>query len=113
MAAKDKSTDKFPKVGDDEAQVVNVSGDPSPNTKPVPRPRTVSATPPGGPTSRRSPVEIDATTGQAFGEATAARARQVWAGAVDRHVCPGCDPVQHQFLGNLLGLDSDYPHDQA
>jgi hypothetical protein len=112
MAAKDKSTSTFPKAGADP-ELVDVSGEPSPNTQAVRRPRTVSATPVGGPKSNRTAVEIDATTGQAYGEATAARARQVWAGAVDRNVCPGCDPVQHQFLGNLLGLEGDYPHDRA
>lgn len=98
---KDKSTSTFPKAGDDEAQVVNVSGDPSPNTQPVPRPRTVDEGNLGGPTSRRTPVEIDATTGQAFGAATQARARETWAAAVGQIG----DPGQQHYLANLLGLD--------
>ena len=105
--AKPKSTDKFPKVGTDEPELVDVSGEPSPNTMAVPRPRTVREGNVGGPTSHRTPVEINADTGQKYGEATQARARQVWAAAVDSAVCPGCFPGQHEYLGNLLGLDGD------
>lgn len=96
------TSDTFPKAGDDEAQAVNVSGDPSPNTQAVRRPRTVSATTPGGPTSHRTPVEIDATTGQAYGEATQARARETWAAAVGQIG----DPASREHLSNLLGLDA-------
>lgn len=104
------TTDKFP-VGDDEAQVANVSGAPSPNTLPVARRAGGPTTPDlgGENKSNRRPIQINADTGQAFGEATRARARQVWANAVDRAVCPGCFPGQHDHLSNLLGLDGDRP----
>jgi hypothetical protein len=100
--AKDKSTSNFAKVGDDEDQVVDVSGEPSPNTQAVPRPRTVGEGNLGGPTSHRTPVEIDATTGQAYGEATQARARETWAAAIGQIG----DPGSREHLSNLLGLDA-------
>lgn len=56
--------DTFPKVGDDEPELVDVSGAPSPNTMPVARPRTVGEANVGGPTSHRSPVLIDARAGE-------------------------------------------------
>jgi hypothetical protein len=101
--AKDKSTSTFPKVGTDEPELVNVSGDPSPNTMAVPRPRTVREGNVGGPTSHRSAVEINADSGQQYGEATQARARQTWAAAVGQIG----DPGSREHLSNLLGLDRD------
>jgi hypothetical protein len=98
----DSTTSTFPKAGDDEAQVASVSGDPSPNTQAVRRPRTASVTPPGGPAGRRTQVEIDATTGQEYGEATQARARETWAAAVGQIG----DPASRAHLSNLLGLDA-------
>lgn len=103
MANQDKSTSTFPKVGTDEPELVDVSGEPSPNTQAVPRPRTVGEGNVGGPTSHRSAVEIDATTGQRYGEATQARARETWAAAVGQIGDPGA----REHLSNLLGLDRD------
>ena len=98
------TTDSFPKAGDDEAQVVNVSGAPSPNTLPADRKA-------GGPTSaelgsddksNRTPVEIDAESGQLYDSGTQARARQVWSKAADQLG----DPRSRTLLGNILGLDT-------
>jgi len=111
MAAKNKSTDKFPKVGDDEVQVVDVSGMPSPNTKPVRRPRTVSATPTDGPTSHRTPVEINAETGQRLGTCTEralseAVGKLSIAESVDRVEYPReREMLRHVFGLNLPGRD--------
>lgn len=64
------TTDTFDKTGDSEAEVVNTSGQPSPNMQTAPRgshpapyvsPRTVS---------HRVPVEIDAETGQRLADST-------------------------------------------
>lgn len=111
MAAKDKSTSTFPKVGDDEAQVVNVSGAPSPNTEMVRRPRTVPATTPGGPTSHRTPVEINAETGQRLGTRTEralseAVGKLSIAESVDRVEYPReREMLRHVFGLNLPGRD--------
>jgi hypothetical protein len=105
MAAKDKSTDKFPKVGDDEAQVVNVSGDPSPNTQAVRRPRTVSGTTPGGPTGHRTPVEINAETGQALGEMTERAAARAARRLALRETIDRVHPSEREMLRHLFGLN--------
>lgn len=81
----------------DKAEVVNVSGAPSPSTQSVPRSRTADPAPPSAPPGRRAPVEIDAQSGQAFGAATAARARETWGNAL-------VNPGECQLLGNLLGI---------
>ena len=86
----------------DAFEVENVSGARSASTMPVPRPSTASATPHAEPPGRRAPVEIDATTGQAFGASTAARAEQVFGHAVGQLG----DPGQRQYLRNLFGLDA-------
>ena len=95
----DDTTDTFGKVGDYDT-VVNISGAPSANTMPVPRPRTVTTPPLGQHMSHRRPIEVDALSGEAFGAATAARAREVWADAVGQLG----DPGQRVYLRNLLGV---------
>lgn len=76
----------------DEPEVVNVSGQRA--RHPCHGRAPHRATPPAEPPGHRVPVEIDATTGQAFGAASAARARQVWA---DRIGQLG-DPGQRKYL---------------
>ena len=84
----------------DEPEVVNVSGQPSPNTTPVPRARTASATPPSESPGRRVQVEIDADSGQKMGAATRARAEQVFGAAVEQ----AGDQGQRTLLQNIFGI---------
>ena len=93
------TTTDFPKAGDDEADVVNVSGHPG-TTPPVPRPRTMDTTAPGY-AGHRAQIEIDAQSGEQFGAATAARAQRVWADAVE-HLS---GPHTRGYLRNVFGLD--------
>lgn len=99
----DATTDTFPKV--DEAGVVNVSGADWPGAEVVDRPRTITPPPPGRAVSRRTPIEINAETGQALGEMTeraAARAARRFAlcEIVDR-----AHPSEREMLRHLFGLN--------
>jgi hypothetical protein len=106
----DATTDTFATVGDDEDQVVNVSGAPSPNTEMLARPRTVTAAPPGQRVSRRTPVEINADTGQRLGT----RTERALTDAVGKlSTCESVDQahpsirptLEHLFGLNLPGRD--------
>ncbi len=103
----DRSTDNFPAVGDDEAEVVNVSGQRSPNTEMQPRPRTITAPPPGRSLRPRTPVEIDAESGRALDEnmqkATMAAVRRACIKAAVDRAAPG----EREHLAFLFGIDRD------
>lgn len=108
----DSTTDTFPKVGDDEAQVVNVSGQRWPGAEMQARPRTITALPPGQHVSHRTPVEIDADSGQRHGT----RAERALSEAVGKPSIretvdqshPSIRPtLEHLFGLNLPGRDRD------
>lgn len=102
----DTTTDDFAKMSDDEVQVVNASGAPSPNTETVRRPRTITAPPPGQHLSPRTPIEINAETGQALGEmtekATANAARHL---AFRREHVDRAHPSARPMLEHIFGLN--------
>ena len=101
--ARDKTTSNFPKAGDSEAEVANVSGEPSANTELRPRDGALDPAPPSEPPGHRTPVEVDAESSQLYDSGTRARARQVWSKAADQLG----DPRSRTLLGNILGLDGD------
>ena len=82
-----------------------VSGDPSPNTQAVRRPRTVSGTTPGGPTGHRTPVEINAETGQALGEMTERAAARAARRLALRETIDRVHPSEREMLRHLFGLN--------
>ncbi len=105
------TSDRFEKVGDAEDQVVNISGAPSPNTKPVPRPRTAEARPPGRPLPHRGAVQVDATTSETYDASmahglTAAAQRRLSVRRTVGQAGPSERPMlEHIFGLNLPGRD--------
>jgi hypothetical protein len=104
----DAPRDAFPKVGDDEAEVVNTSGAHWPGSQMQARPRTITAPPPGRALSHRSPIEIDAESGQRLGTRTE-RALSQAAGklsiaeTIDRASVSERGMLRHIFGLNLPG----------
>jgi hypothetical protein len=96
--------DTFEKVGDDD-QVVNVSGAPSPKTLRVRRPHTIAAPPPGQHVSHRTPVEIDAESGEKLDEnLEKATMRAVRRQAVEQAVSATDSPSARAYLAHIFGV---------
>ena len=101
----DTTTDVFPTVGDDEAQVVNASGAPSPNTETVRRPRTVTAPPSGQHVSHRRPVEINAETGQRLGTRTEKALSEAVGKLSIAETVDDAHPSERGMLEHIFGLN--------
>jgi hypothetical protein len=91
------TADSFEKAGDDEADVVNRSGERAAGVYWVDHPRPASEAPTGGPTSHRAAVEIEAQSGEQFDEAMQTRAQRMWGGLP-------CSPESRGYLRNVLGV---------
>jgi hypothetical protein len=96
------TTSSFPKAGDSEAEVVNVSGAPSPNTIFATQNELGMDTEPSKPLPHRQAVQINADTGQLYSQATRNRAQQVWSSKIGTVGNPG----YNSHLASLLGLDA-------
>ena len=95
------TTDSFPKAGDQEAAVDNVSAERPAGVFWVDHERPATEATTGGPTSHRSQIQVDAQTSEQLCAGLNARARHTWAEAVDR------DPNPHTrgMLRNVLGIN--------
>jgi hypothetical protein len=94
------TTDSFPKAGDDEADVVNRSGERPAGVYWVDHPRPASEAPTGGPTSHRAAIQVDAQTSEQLDAAMATRAERMWSESVDRHG----SPHTRGYLRHVLGV---------
>jgi len=101
----DRSTDNFPAVGDDEAEVVNVSGQRSPNTEMQPRPRTIMPPPSGQHVSHRRPVEINAETGQRLGTRTEKALSEAVGKLSIAETVDDAHPSERGMLEHIFGLN--------
>jgi hypothetical protein len=101
------TTDVFPKMGDSEADVENVSGQPSPYMQRVGRKGPTAPDLGGQNKSNRTPVEIDAESGQrldaelAKGLTLAAERRL----SVRRTVEAGTSVSQRAYEDHVFGLN--------
>ena len=94
--------------GDNDGQVVNVSGYRWPGAEMRPRGRTMPTTPPGRPLRHRTPVEITgATTGPALGRFTEeAAANTVRHLSIEETVdAADAGPREQELLDHLFGLN--------
>lgn len=106
------STSDFGKMGGDVAEsVVDVSGAPSPNTRMVPRPNTITAPPPSRALRHRRPIEVDAQSGEQLDHdlgqrlTAAAQSKASIKATVDQHP-PGLNKdLEMHVFGLNLGRD--------
>jgi hypothetical protein len=102
----DKATDRFPAMKDSEADVVNVSGAPSPNTILLPRMGATDDHPGDSRKSARRQVEVNAQTSESYdasmarGLSAAARRQLQFGRAVE-----GAGPSEKPMLRHLFGLN--------
>lgn len=98
----DDARDTFPKVGDDEAEVVNASGQPSPNTKRVSRGRSITP-PPGRALPHRRQMMINAESGQRL-DTHAERALSQAAGKLSIAETVDQVPAGRETLRHIFGV---------
>jgi hypothetical protein len=109
----DAARDTFAKIGDDEAEVVNTSGTQWPGAQMRPRDRAITPPPPARALPHRSPMTIDAETGQALGDLTeraasdAARHLSIRREMVDQSHPSARPMLRHIFGIGLPGRDRD------
>ncbi len=100
----DATTDTFPAVGGYDT-VEDVSGEPWPGAEMQARPRTAVPLPPARSVSRRTPVEINAETGQALGEMTERAAARAARRLALREMVEREHPSIRPMLEHLFGLN--------
>ena len=102
----DDTTDNFPKVGDGEDQVVDVSGQRWPGAQMWPRDRTITPPLPGRALPHRTPTMINAETGQALGDLTErAVARAAQRAALDKTLSSVGGPRTVDMLRHVFGTN--------
>lgn len=90
---------------DDEDQAVNVSGAPWPGSQKVRRPHTITAPPPGQRVSHRTPVEIDAESGEKLDEnLEKATMRAVRRSEIERTIEATESPSSRATLAHIFGV---------
>ena len=100
----DDSRDTFDKVGDSEAEVDNVSGQPSAYTEMRPRGRTMPTTPPGQHLSPRTARMIDAQSGQRLDADLARSVARAAERAALRKTIDNAHPSERETLAHLFGF---------